>query len=322
MPDRVFAIACSADYFVGLEALLNSIHAYHGDEIPVFVFERGFGQNELGWLASHPLCTTVFRISDFPYHAPGLWEAKQQVLAQCIGRARCVFLVDVDVVLTSPMDDVWELAERGNIVGGHDGGDISYDETYAAYHPSLPGSRHANFNTGALCLDVQRHWELAGLWAFASNFGDYSPHHGFPLHLPGYGDQGHFNALLKMLGKLDDVHLLPFRLWHECGSDGPVRLLREGPNGQIEVWSEIGQARQRILHAAGPVKWWTDLGEKHQASLGDRLRCFHHFANLRQNGQTTNGSNGHGGKANGHSALPPALGAVDGACAPASGTEN
>jgi hypothetical protein len=328
MLNRVFAIACSANYFVGLEALLNSIHAYHGDQVPVFIFERGFARTELDWLAAHPLHTTVFRISDFPHHAPGLWEAKQQVLAQCIGRARCVFLVDVDVVLTSAMDDVWEMAEQGKIVVGHDGGDFQHGEEHAAFHPALPGRSHSHVNTGALCLDVQRHWDLAGLWAFASNFGDYSPHRGYPLHLPGYGDQGHFNALLAMLNKLDDIHLLPFHIWHECGSDGPVKLLREEADGQIEVWSEKGHARQRILHAAGPVKWWTECGAKHQAGLGDRLRCFQHFANLRRASHPAGGANGanevNGGNGaavttNGHS-LP--VSAAGSPCEPGPVTDN
>jgi hypothetical protein len=322
MLNRAFALACSSNYFVGLEALLNSIHAYHGDRIPVFIYERGFGQRELEWIAAHPLRTTVFRISEFPHQAPGLWEAKQQVLAQCLGRARCVFLVDVDIVFTSAMDDVWELAEQGKIVIGHDGGEMRYNDAYAAYHPSLPGRRHVHVNTGALCLDVQRHWDLAGLWAFSSNFGEYSPHRGFPLRLPGYGDQGLFNAIVAMLGKLDEIHLLPYLIWHECGADGAVRLLKEGPDGQLEVWNEKADARQRLLHAAGPVKWWTEKGAAHQASLGDRLRCFQHFANLRRSGQSAGAPPAANQSGNGRPAPPPVDAAPNGACAAPAAAEN
>lgn len=40
--ERLFAVVCDANYFPGLQALLNSIHAYHGREIPVHLYVREF----------------------------------------------------------------------------------------------------------------------------------------------------------------------------------------------------------------------------------------------------------------------------------------
>ncbi len=289
MFSRAFAATCDTPYFVGLKALANSLYAYHGNQTPLFVYQYGFGQKEINWLLKHPLPISIFRISDFPYFPRGLWEAKQQVFAHCVGRAKSVFLLDVDIIVTSAMDDVWELAESGFIVAGQDGSPLTFGDDHAVYGLDLPGQTPLHVNSGAVCLDVEKHWDLAGLWAFASNFADYSPQNGFPLRLPGYGDQGHFNALLAMLHKKERLHVLPYRVWHECGKDSAVRIVSQTPNGALDVLNESTKEPQRILHAAGGSKWWTERGARHQSTLGDRLRCFHHFAEMEPGTKPTNG---------------------------------
>jgi len=280
MLKRVFTAVCDARYFPGLKALLNSILAYHGTATPIFVYHAGFGSGELRWLEAHPLRIHVFRATDLPHYSGGMWEVKQQIFAHCLGQARCVFLLDADIVLTSSMDDVFAEAEAGKIVAGHDGGALSYDARYAVYGSDLPGKRHIHLNSGAICLDVERHWDLVGLWAFSSNLGEYSPHRGFPLHLPGHGDQGLFNALAFKLGKMHDVHVLPHGPWHEIGAESPMRILQVEPDGRLEVWNERLGVRQRFLHATGK-KWWTEEGARRNGALGERLRCFHHFERMR-----------------------------------------
>ena len=285
MFDRIFALACDVAYIPGLFGTLNSIYTHHGNRIPVFIYERDFSAGGRARLKAHPLAPSVFPIDILPHPSPGLWEAKQQVMAHCLGRARCVFLLDADIVLTSGMDDVFALAAAGKIVGGRDGGRICYDEAHRVYGDGLPGTRHYYMNTGAVCLDVQRHWDLVALWAFTANYGAYSPHGGFPLHLPGHGDQGIFNALVARLGKLEDCHFLPHRLWHECGRECTMKITEEHADGRLTVLNvDVGQP-QRLLHSTGP-KWWTPEGEAYHGRYGDKLRVYQHFGAMNFTGKS------------------------------------
>jgi len=279
MLDRCFAVVCDAGYFPGLRALLNSVWTYHGDAIPVFLYQRGLNESQLAEVRGHPLGVRLVGLEELPFPSPGMWEAKQQVFAHGLGRVRCVYLLDADLVLTSDVTDVFELAEAGQIVSSADGGGITYDASYAVYGPRLPGTRHPYLNSGALCLDVVRHWDLAGLWAFASKYGEYSPEAGAPLGLPGHGDQGTFNAIAALLDKPACYHVLPMGSWCDSASQAVVRIRRAPGSGALEVWNETDQARQRLVHSTGP-KWWTEEGRAHLERFGDKLRCFEHFANL------------------------------------------
>jgi hypothetical protein len=277
--ERLFVTACDRNYFPGLWALLNSIYAYHEAAIPVWVYERNFRADELTELRKHPLDIQVFRVSELPYFSPGMWEAKQQVLAQCIGRAKTVCLIDVDIVLTSPIDDVFALALDGKIVAGSDAGELHYGPEFAAFSPALPGMSQPYLNSGIVCLDVVRHWDVVGLWAFAANYGAYSPHRGFPLHLPGHGDQGLLNAIIAMLHKVAELHVLPLGPWHETFVDGAVTITDEGAPPRLVVWNERFNTRQRLLHATNG-KWWHHEGANAAAQFGDKLKCYQYFSRL------------------------------------------
>jgi predicted O-methyltransferase YrrM len=281
MHERLFAVAANGAYFPGLQALLNSVHAYHAGRIPVRVYLHGFDEQQLESLKRHPLSIEIFRTGDLPLPVLGIWEAKQQVFAHAVGVARCVCLLDADLVLTSPLDDIFELAAEGHIVSSSDGGELLYGPDYAVYGPRLPGMKHAYINTGALCLDVVRHWDLVGLWAFASKYGAYSPGRGAPLALPGHGDQGTFNAVAALLNKTEHYHILPEGPWCDCTKGCTVRIRSCDDAGRLQVWNETESVPQRLVHSSGP-KWWTELGVRHLSRFGDKLACFHHFA--RHNG--------------------------------------
>jgi hypothetical protein len=192
--ERLFAVVCAASYFPGLQALLNSIHAYHGREIRVHVYVRGFDAKQLCWLEGHLLGPRAYQVDELPLPVLGIWGAKQQVFAHCLGQARCVCLLDAGLVLTSPLDDMFELAAQGKIVSSSEGAGVAYGPDYAIYSSELPGINHVYITTGALCLGVVRHWDLVGLWSFVSSFGAYSPGRGAPLgllrrrHNPAYGE--------------------------------------------------------------------------------------------------------------------------------------
>ncbi len=278
MHPRAIAITCDRDYFPGARALLNSIRVYH-PELPVYFFERNLEAPQAAWLTQHPLEIIRRPISHLPYFCPGLWEAKQQAPAECLGHARTVCLLDADIVLVSRLDDVFAAAEDGRVVIGCDADHAVFGEEYRVYGPEVVGKSTGAVNSGLLCLDVQRHWDLVGLWAFSSNYRAYSPHHGFPLGLPGFGDQGLLNALIVRLGKEKDCEILPHGVWHDFRLPGTMRIVRREKNGALEVeHSELGE-RQRILHCVG-YKWWWDQPDPHHEGSGDKLACFRHFATL------------------------------------------
>ncbi len=275
---RAIAITCDNGYFQAVQALLNSIFVYH-PELPIFLFHRNFGGDQVAWIERHPLKIELRPISHFPYHCPGLWEAKQQAMAECMGRARTVCLIDADIVLVSRVDDVFTSAEAGKIVAGCDATNTCYGEEYRVYSPHLVGRHSRDINSGLLCIDVQRHWDVIGLWAFSSNYGQYSPHRGYPLGLPGFGDQGLLNAILFMLGKEADYEILPHGVWHDFRGPSAMRIVRRAKGGGLVVENRELRARQRILHCVG-YKWWWENPDEHHGDGGDKLACFRHFAAL------------------------------------------
>ena len=277
--DRAFVVSCDPGYLPGLHALLNSIHAYHGSTIPVFVCEQRLNGAQLRRLLRHPLEVQIFRVAELPYPPAGSWEVKHQLFAHCLGLARQVCLIDADIVLTSPLDDVFELAAAGRIVGGWDSGPLRFGLEYKVYRDDLPGREVPYLNSGLVCMDIIRHWDVAGLWAFTTNFGVYTPTGGFPLRLPGHGDQGLLNAIIAMQGKTDDLHLFPRGLWHEIFCDAEMRIIDRPDARRLTVWNQSLNAQQRILHNTGP-KWWRDDGAERLARFGDKLECFWHFADL------------------------------------------
>jgi hypothetical protein len=277
---RVFAVACDNYYYPGLRALLPSIAAYHGLDIPVFLYHRDLSKAQLQELGRLGVELCPFGLAGLPFPAPGMWEAKQQIFAHCIGRARCVYLLDADLVLVSALDDVFELARMGKVVSSADGGWRTFGSDYMAYSPGLVGLCQPYINSGALCLDVVRHWDLAGLWAFASNYGAYSPGAGVPLGLPGHGDQGVFNAVAGLLNKVPSFHVLPEGSWCDSTRGCTLRIRRRRRGGRLIVWNSTERTRQRLVHSSGP-KWWTAEGAAHLRQFGDKLRCFEHFLTLK-----------------------------------------
>jgi len=274
--DRVFAVVCDNYYYPGLRALLPSIAAYHGLAIPVFLYHRNLSEGQLQELGRQGVELCLFGLEELPFPAPGMWEAKQQIFAHCIGRARCVYLLDADLVLVSAVDDVFELARMGRVVSSADGGGRIFGPEYAAYSPGLVGRCQPYVNSGALCLDVVRHWDLAGLWAFASKYGAYSPGAGAPLGLPGHGDQGVFNAVAGVLGKAPLFHVLSEGTWCDSTRGCILRIRRRHQDGRLTVWNWTERTRQRLVHSSGP-KWWTAEGATYLRQFGDKLRCFEHF---------------------------------------------
>ena len=285
MYSRAFVVVCNAPYLPGLWALLNSILAYHGTDLRLFVALHGpISPQAHQWLREHPLSTAVtwLHTDDFTPPPRGVWEAKQLVLSHLAGRAQVVCLLDADLVLTSRLDDVFVAAEQGRIVSSRDGvHDRVFEPEYAVYSPTLVGRRFPYFNSGFFCLDLVRYWDVAALWAFTERFAAYSPGGGTPFAFPGHGDQGLLNAVVAMAGKKEHLEILPQAEWCNSAHWTPERTVtidkRDG--NRLEVRNTSSGLRQRLLHSTGP-KWWTPDGRDHFSRCGDVLRCFEHFANV------------------------------------------
>jgi hypothetical protein len=275
---NAIALVTDLEYFPGSRALINSIYAYH-PELPIFLFQRGLQKEEFEWLHSHPADIQVCAITHFPYFCPGMWEAKQQAFAECFGRSQVVCLIDADIVLLSRIDDVFQEAAAGKIVAGCDAWRITYEDEFRVYGDELVGKEADGLNSGLLCMDINRHWDVVGLWAFSSNYGRYSPHRGYPLGLPGFGDQGLLNAILVLLRKEPFYHILPHGVWHDFRHASTMRIVEHQEGGRLLVQNSERGERQRINHCVG-IKWWQPDAEL-QHDVGDKLECFRHFEELR-----------------------------------------
>jgi hypothetical protein len=93
LSERAFAILSDPTYFPGLWALLNSIYAYHDEEVRVFVFGYGLALDHLRRLRCHPIPIEYVSTDKFPFRPAGAWEAKQQIMSYLIPKARCVYLL-------------------------------------------------------------------------------------------------------------------------------------------------------------------------------------------------------------------------------------
>lgn len=277
--DEAFAIVCDQRYFRGLWALLNSIYAYHGARHAVFVYGRGLSPEQRRRLSEHPLWIRYRDFSELPKPASGAWEAKQQVLAALFEEVRCLYLLDADLVLVSRVDGVFALASRGRIVASRDGEGIEFGEEYRRYDPELVGRKQDYLNSGNLCLDLRRHWQVAALWGFSAGYGAYSPNVGAPLGLPGHGDQGLLNGIFAMSAADESVTALPEEEWCDNRSTSSLKIEGQSEAGRLRVRNRTTGRRQRLVHSTGP-KWWTVEGAAENVARGDKQRCFEHFENL------------------------------------------
>lgn len=282
MKRHAFAVVTDEKYFPGCLALLNSIEAYHGGELAIYVVTIDLSTDQAQLLQSLPLMRQAGHVLpiDSPQHKRRSWMVKQQVPAKLFNEVRNLCLLDVDLILLSRLDDVFQLAEQGKIVSCKDqGGRVKYGNNYHRYHPKLVSSMHPYFNSGFLCFNLQTHWDLVGLWDFASTHAEYVEDPQDSLKLPGWGDQGILNAIAAMLNKQLALHLYDQEEWCNSGgwtSEVSVTITNQLENRQLEVRNNQTGRRQRLLHCTGP-KWWWRSGYDKLTGCGDVLACFEHF---------------------------------------------
>lgn len=280
---RAFAVVTNRGFLPGCLALLNSIASYHGTDIPTCVFGIDLTASQWRLLTQGRNSVIPIRISrdDLgPCERPN-WVLKQQVPARLFTQVKTLCLLDADIVLLSPLDDVFARAEENRIVSSEDrDGRLHYGSRYQRYAPDIPRRSGLYFNSGFLCLQLQRHWDLVGLWAWSARWAEYAHWSDDPLQLPGHGDQGLLNGVALLLKKQPALHLFREDEW--CNSTGwsttrTLTLRQADPAGRLDVVNDQTGERQRLLHSTGP-KWWTDRGRQHFRDCGDVLTCFEHFA--------------------------------------------
>lgn len=288
------SFACIADknYFVGIWSLINSIYAYHGDEYPVYVFDLGLAKEQIDSLHQHPVKIHVVRtIAPDRYNGNVrklFFDVRCGLFSYFIGRVKIVYMIDADIVLTSRMDDVFQLAEQGKIVTNLwkypplNPNDFEFiGEDFRSYGDAVVGKRKLWFQASVFCFDVIKHWDLACMFEQASRFAQWRSNGGFPVFLKGIHEQEMLRNVCVMLNKEPYLYQFGVEDWSDSRHERAVTIRKMNEDGTLVVRRKALGRDQRLLHNTPSTKWWmSEEGEKKLAGAGDKLRCFQHFYNL------------------------------------------
>lgn len=288
------AFACIADrnYFIGIWSLINSIYAYHGDEYPVFVFDLGLAKDQVDSLRRHPVKVFLVRTIDPDAYGGNVrklfFDVRCGLFSYLIGKVRVVYMIDADIVLTSRMDDVFQLARQGKIVTNLwkypplNPTEFEFvGEEFRSYGDSVVGKRKLWFQASVFCFDVIKHWDLACLFDQASRFSEWRSSRGFPVFLKGVHEQEMLRHLCIMLNKEPYLHQFGVEDWSDSRHERSVSIRGMKEDGTLVVRRKSLEKNQRLLHNTPAEKWWmSEEGEKKLADAGDKLKCFRHFYGL------------------------------------------
>ena len=264
-----FLSVSDGNYFPGLWALVNSVYAYHKTEYKFYVLDIGLSPDQITSITDHPLDIRVVPLDECIYCSGGAWEFKQQAFATIMNRARIILLMDADTIITSAVHDVFLSAKRGDIVVFPDKLEsFNFDKVSA-----LRGREFENtpvtFNSGFVCLDVVRHWDIVGLWSFAVRHAEVVKSIQEEIPFAGYGDQGVLNTLALMLNKEKYIDLL--EEGGCCTDGGNIAVEKTKNENRIRVFNQKTSQKVRILHSAGP-KWWSKGWRNSQKDVF--FKCF------------------------------------------------
>lgn len=292
MIENSFACIADKNYFVGIWSLINSIYAYHGDEYPVFVFDLGLTGEQIVNLKKHPVNIHVVQaISPDEYKGNVrklFFDVRCNLFSYLIGKVKHVYMIDADIVLTSKMDDVFQLAEKGKIVTNlWKYPPVNPDEfefiekDFRSYGDSVVGKRKLWFQASVFCFDVIKHWDLACMFEQASRFAQWRSSEGYPVYLKGKHEQEMLRHLCVMLNKESCLHQFSVEDWSDSRHERSVIIRKKNEDGTLVVRRKAIDRNQRLLHNTPSEKWWmSEEGLKKLAGAGDKLECFQHFYKL------------------------------------------
>jgi len=205
-PVTDIAFYCVADerYFPGVVAMLNSLRLQGHDEA-VFVLDCGLSRRQREQLG--PEVTIVERPD-----AAAPWM--QKTYAPLQHPARVMILIDADIIITRPLNELIELTNADRIVAFRNDREIHFPEwgDLLDLGPTRPGP-YVSSGLVAMAaepgLDLLRLWEDRKDWIdpARSYFGTNEPGYEFP-----FLDQDVFNAILRTRVEPDQLVALEHRL--------------------------------------------------------------------------------------------------------------
>lgn len=287
-----FASIADKNYFPGIWSLLNSIYAYHNNKYSAFIFDIGLTDEQKIMLLEHPISTYIVQsvcpISYGKNLKKLFFDVRCGLFSYLIGKVKNVYMIDADIVLTSKMDDVFELSDKGNIVTNlwKYPPDVPnafefIGEDFRSYGDHVVGKRKLWFQASVFCFDVIKHWDLACLFEQSARFVEWRSNKGYPVFLKGRHEQEVLRHLCVTLNKEHCLYQFGVEDWSDSRHERSVKILKMNDDGTLVVRRKELNRNQRLLHNTPTEKWWmSNEGFKKLAGAGDKLKCFQHFYNL------------------------------------------
>ena len=244
--EATFYTISSAGYFPGTVALLNSLRLT-GNAGELVVLDRGLLPEQRARLEQHA------RVVDLPDDAEG-HPTLTKPFPRLFEPRGVIVLVDSDMVVSRPLDDVVGRAAEGKILLFADHRshrDRWFAEWAEAFQLRAPLRRQTYVNAGFVVFDVdrwpqllERFWDTCRLIPPAKVFAEFNQ----PFWA---GDQDALNALLQSEFPEEAIEVLP-----DHGEAYPDDLLRVEIVDQGSLASTLDGQPVTILHySLGPKAW-------------------------------------------------------------------
>jgi hypothetical protein len=208
-PPAVICTAADDGFYLGLVALLNSLHLTGHSDLRVVVLDAGLTPEQRRTV--EPLATLVTARPDARRASP---LVKAETFALPV--EGIVLMLDADCIVTGSLDPIFRLASSGKICAARDdlppGGERRFAEWETLFGLSSPVRSDGTYvNAGAVCFSTH-HWpELLSRWAQLTRLlpsGLYL--HGPPERSPIWAaDQDVFNAILMSEVPASALEVLP-----------------------------------------------------------------------------------------------------------------
>jgi hypothetical protein len=249
--DVRFITSADSRFFVGAAAMLNSLRL-SGNRGAAFVVDAGLRPEQ------HERLAVAAQVLTVPLALQGLHPLFAKITADLYWSNGVVVLIDSDMIVTSPLDDLIEQAAAGGIAVLPDH-EITKDRQLAEWsstfelQASLRSQRYVNAGLVALSLD---HWpSFLGRWRRACDRlpADWPSQEMFAPF--GLADQDALNALLMSEIPSDAVWIGPeWRAVHPDGL-GDVEVLDAG-----SLECRYRGVAPILLHYALSPKAWERAG--------------------------------------------------------------
>ena len=216
MTDVAFYCVADERYYPGVVAMLNSLRLQGHDEA-VFVLDCGLSRRQREQLGSE---VTIVERPD----AAAAWM--QKTYAPLQHPARVMILIDADMIVTRPLNELIALAAGGRVVAFRNDRDVYFPEwgKLLDLGPTRPGPYVCS---GLVALAADPGLDILGLWEDRKGWIDPAPSY-FGSNEPGYEfpylDQDVFNAILRTRVEPEQLVALEHRLAANPPFDG-VRIV-------------------------------------------------------------------------------------------------